>query len=67
MPDPAKSLAQNRGRRAVQRKLYMEEEEEEEEDRELGKTVQAGNFVYIQSMRTKWVTDENFLYFSQKT
>ena len=65
MPDPAKSLAPNRGRRAVQRKLYMEEEEEE--DGELGKTVQAGNFVYIQSMLTKRVTDENFLYFSQKT
>ena len=66
MPDPAESLAQNRGRQAVQRKLYTEEDDEEEEDEERGKTVQVGSFVYIQSMRTKRVTDKNLLYFSQK-
>ena len=41
------SVAANRGRRNVQRKLYNEEEEEDDEDEERGKTFQAGSFVYI--------------------
>ena len=41
------SVAANRGRRNVQRKLYTKEEEEDDEDEERGKTFQAGSFVYI--------------------
>ena len=63
MPDPKDSMAQNRGRQAVQRKLYTEDMDEEEER---GKTVQAGNFVYILSMSTKRVTDQNVLNFSKE-
>ena len=51
-------MAQNRGRQAVQRKLYTEEIDEEDEEEERGKTVQAGNVVYILSMCTKQVTDQ---------
>ena len=56
-------MAQNRGRWAVQRKLYTEDIDEEDEEEERGKTVQAGNFVYILSMRTKRVTDQNVINF----
>ena len=43
----------------------MEEVNEEEED-ERGKTFQVGNVVYIVPMPTKWVTDQNLLYFSKE-
>ena len=66
MPDPKDSMAQNRGRQAVQRKLYTEDINEEDEEEERGKTVQAGNFVYILSMSTKRVTDQNVLNFSKE-
>ena len=66
MPDPKDSVAQNRGRWAVQRKLYTEGINEGDEEEERGKTVQAGNFVYILSMRTKRVTDQNVLNFSKE-
>ena len=52
-------MAANRGRSNVQRKLYNEEEEEDYEDEERGKTFLMSSFVYIVSMRTKWVTDKN--------
>ena len=66
MPDPTDSMAQNRGRRTVQRKLYTENIDEEDEEEERGKTVQMGNVVYILSMHTKWVTDQNVLNFSKE-
>ena len=59
-------MAQNRGRQAVQRKLYTEDIDEEDKEEEKGKTVQAGNFVYILSMHTKWVTDQYVLNFSRE-
>ena len=66
MPDAADSVAANRGRRNVQRKLYTEDEDDDGDEEERGKTVQAGRFVSIVSMRTKWVTDQNYLYFSEE-
>ena len=66
MLDPTDSMAQNRGRWAVQRKLYTEDIDEEDEEEERGKTVQAGNVVYILSMHTKQVTDQNVLNFSKE-
>ena len=43
MPDAAGSVAQNRGRRSVQRKLYNEEDDEDDKEEDRGKMVQAGN------------------------
>ena len=54
------------GRQAVQRKLYTEDIDEEDEEEERVKTVQVGNVVYILSMCTKWVTDQNVLNFSKE-
>ena len=47
MPDAAGSVAQNRGRRSVQRRLYNEEDDEDDEEEDRGKMVQAGNRFHV--------------------
>ena len=47
IPDATDSMAANRGRRNVQRKLYTESDNDDDDKEEIGETVQAGRFVYI--------------------
>ena len=57
-------MAAMRGRRSVQRQLYVEVDNEDEDEEETGKLFKQVVFVYIESMSVKQVTDQNVFYFS---
>ena len=56
LPAIKNSIPANRSRRNIEKQFYGEGEEEDEKDEAEGKTFQAGSFVNIVSMHTKWVT-----------
>ena len=53
-------------RRKIGTVVYQEEEEDEEEKADRGNKFKRVTLLTLEYMRTKWVTDQNVLYFRKE-
>ena len=66
LPEIKDSIAATCARRQIGTVVYQEEEEDKEEKEERGNKFKQVTPLTLEYMRTKWVTDQNVLYFRKE-